>query len=59
MEYIVHDLARIVGISPRTLRHYDAIDLLKPARHTASDTACTAPAKWTDSSTSCFTGSWA
>ena len=36
MEYTVHDLARIAGISPRTLRHYDAIDLLKPARHSVA-----------------------
>lgn len=36
MEYTVHDLARIAGISPRTLRHYDAIDLLKPVRHSAA-----------------------
>lgn len=36
MEYTVQELARIAGISPRTLRHYDAIDLLKPNRRSAA-----------------------
>ena len=36
MDYTVQDLARMAGISPRTLRHYDAIDLLKPAHRSAS-----------------------
>ncbi len=36
MEYTVHELAHIAGISPRTVRHYDAINLVKPARHSGS-----------------------
>lgn len=32
MEYMVSELAKITGISGRTLRYYDQIDLLKPAR---------------------------
>jgi len=30
-KYTVKQLAKLAGISPRTLRHYDRIDLLKPA----------------------------
>jgi DNA-binding transcriptional MerR regulator len=30
--YTVRQLSRIAGVTPRTLRHYDAIGLLKPAR---------------------------
>ena len=30
--YTVQQLARLAGITPRTLRHYDAIGLLKPTR---------------------------
>jgi len=32
MEYTVSELARISGVSARTLRYYDEIDLLKPKR---------------------------
>jgi hypothetical protein len=32
MEYTVHELAKLAGITPRTLRYYDEIGLLKPAR---------------------------
>lgn len=32
MEYTVQQLARLAGVSPRTLRYYDEIGLLKPAR---------------------------
>ncbi|WP_251520075.1 MULTISPECIES: MerR family transcriptional regulator [Staphylococcus] len=32
MEYTVSELAKISGVSPRTLRYYDEIDLLKPSR---------------------------
>ncbi len=32
MSYQIQELAKLSGISPRTLRHYDQIDLLKPAR---------------------------
>lgn len=31
MNYSIGELAKLAGISTRTLRHYDAIDLLKPA----------------------------
>ncbi|MGI6097213.1 MAG: MerR family transcriptional regulator [Dethiobacteria bacterium] len=36
MEYTVKKLAQIAGISPRTLRYYDQIGLLKPARISSS-----------------------
>lgn len=36
MEYTVQKLARLAGISARTLRFYDEIDLLKPARINSS-----------------------
>ncbi|MFR7895843.1 MerR family DNA-binding transcriptional regulator, partial [Turicibacter sanguinis] len=32
MEYTILKLAHLAGISTRTLRYYDEIDLLKPAR---------------------------
>jgi DNA-binding transcriptional MerR regulator len=32
MEYTVRKLAKLAGVSTRTLRYYDEIDLLKPAR---------------------------
>lgn len=36
MEYTVKSLAKIAGISSRTLRYYDEIDLLKPCRISSS-----------------------
>ena len=36
MEYTVRQLAEIAGISSRTLRYYDEIGLLKPARMNSS-----------------------
>ena len=36
MEYTVQKLAKLAGISSRTLRYYDEIDLLKPARINSS-----------------------
>ncbi|MFA1819590.1 MerR family transcriptional regulator [Virgibacillus oceani] len=36
MEYTVQKLARLSGVSGRTLRYYDQIDLLKPARINSS-----------------------
>lgn len=36
MEYTVNQLAKIAGVSGRTLRYYDKIDLLKPARVNSS-----------------------
>lgn len=36
MEYTVKQLAEIAGVSPRTLRYYDEIGLLKPARFNSS-----------------------
>ena len=32
MEYTVNKLAKLSGVSARTLRYYDEIDLLKPKR---------------------------
>ena len=36
MEYTVSQLARLSGVSARTLRYYDQIDLLKPNRINSS-----------------------
>ncbi len=36
MEYTIKKLAQLAGISTRTLRYYDEIDLLKPARINSS-----------------------
>ncbi|BCJ93718.1 MerR family transcriptional regulator [Anaerocolumna cellulosilytica] len=36
MEYTVQKLARLAGVSPRTLRYYDELGLLKPARINSS-----------------------
>jgi DNA-binding transcriptional MerR regulator len=36
MEYTVQKLARLAGVSPRTLRYYDEIGILKPARISSS-----------------------
>ncbi|AZK47441.1 MerR family transcriptional regulator [Paenibacillus lentus] len=36
MEYTVQKLARLAGVSTRTLRYYDEIDILKPARINSS-----------------------
>ncbi|TFE00528.1 MerR family transcriptional regulator [Jeotgalibacillus salarius] len=36
MEYTVHQLAKLSGVSGRTLRYYDEIGLLKPARMSSS-----------------------
>lgn len=36
MEYTVQKLAKLSGVSPRTLRYYDEIGLLKPARINSS-----------------------
>ncbi len=36
MEYTVHKLGHMAGVSTRTLRYYDQIDLLKPTRTNSS-----------------------
>jgi len=36
MEYTVHKLGRLAGVSARTLRYYDEIGILKPARINSS-----------------------
>lgn len=36
MEYAIHKLAKMAGVSTRTLRYYDEIGLLKPARVASS-----------------------
>lgn len=36
MEYTIQKLAKLSGVSTRTLRYYDEIDLLKPARISSS-----------------------
>ena len=35
--YTVKELARLTGLTPRTLRYYDAIGLLSPARNRDND----------------------
>ena len=35
-EYTIHELAKISGVSSRTLRHYDAIGLLRPLKKNAA-----------------------
>lgn len=36
MEYTINKLARLAGVTTRTLRYYDQIELLKPNRITSS-----------------------
>ena len=36
MEYTVQKLSRLAGVSTRTLRYYDEIGILKPARINSS-----------------------
>ncbi len=36
MEYSIHALAKLAGVSARTLRYYDQIGLLRPCGTTAS-----------------------
>lgn len=37
MKYSISELAKLAGISPRTLRYYDQIGLLKPKRQQNSN----------------------
>lgn len=37
MEYTIHKLSRLAGVTPRTLRYYDEIGLLSPARKNSSN----------------------
>ena len=37
MSYTVKQLSELTGLTPRTLRYYDAIGLLRPARDGAND----------------------
>ncbi|WP_231139859.1 MerR family DNA-binding transcriptional regulator [Pediococcus acidilactici] len=43
--YSIQDLAKLAGISSRTLRYYDQIGLLVPARRTESGTRWYAKAR--------------
>ena len=52
MEYTVKALADLAGVTPRTLRWYDRIGLLKPLRTTE------AGYRLYGCRTSCSTGSW-
>ena len=45
MEYTVHKLGRLAGVSTRTLRYYDEIGLLKPARVNSSGYRIYGPAE--------------
>lgn len=40
MTYNIKDMSRLSGLTPRTLRYYDEIGLLKPARHRDSGYRC-------------------
>ena len=48
MEYTISQLAKLAGISTRTLRYYDEIDLLKPKRIIALAIGYMVKKKWTD-----------
>ena len=37
MHYTVNQLAQLTGLTPRTLRYYDAVGLLRPARDESND----------------------
>ena len=45
MEYTVQKLARLAGVSTRTLRYYDEIGILKPARINSSGYRIYGPAE--------------
>ena len=45
MEYTVHRLSRLAGVSARTLRYYDQIGLLRPARISSSGYRIYGPAE--------------
>ena len=45
MEYGIRELSRLAGVSTRTLRYYDEIDLLKPDRVTEGGYRCYGPEK--------------
>ncbi|WP_202806013.1 MerR family DNA-binding transcriptional regulator [Actinopolymorpha alba] len=57
MSYSVGKVARLVGVTVRTLHHYDEIGLLSPSERTPADTGVTASLTWTACSESCSTGS--
>ena len=59
MEYSVQELAKLSGVTPRTLRWYDRIGLLKPARTAESGYRYYGPMRWTGCRRSCSAGSWA
>ena len=46
MEYTIKQLADMAGISTRTLRYYDEIDILKPARINSSGYRIYGKKKW-------------
>lgn len=45
MQYTIKQLADLVGISTRTLRYYDQINLLKPATISEAGYRLTAPSR--------------
>lgn len=58
MEYTVKALADLAGVTPRTLRWYDRIGLLKPLRTTEAGYRLYGPAQLDRCRSSCSTGSW-
>jgi hypothetical protein len=59
MEYTIHKLAQMAGISSRTLRHYDSIGLLRPAGVNASGYRVYTRREGICCSRYCSTASWA
>lgn len=58
MEYTVKKLAALAKVSPRTLRYYDEIGLLKPRVSTAQATGSTGSMRSTAFSRFYFTVRW-
>ena len=56
MEYTVNGLARLAGVSVRTLHWYDEIGLLRPARVTEVGYRMYARMRWMRCRASCSTG---
>ena len=57
MEYTVQKLGRLAGISTRTLRYYDEIGILKPARINSSGYRIYGQEEVNQLQRFCFTGS--
>ena len=58
MEYSIQELARLSGVTSRTLRWYDRIGLLKPSRIAESGYRYYAEAEVNRCRTFCIIGLW-